>query len=717
MIKFNMSYSSYSLYKKNQRLFYYKQIAKIPPTDKIYTCYGKSGNIVHNYLELFASNKPLFDIGKKWVSEGLDQDLDLFENPLSLPKYISCINEGKNIINNYQKLGYRFKCEEEIFFHYKNNINIKGIIDVVLRKDEKTVLLDYKTSNNKNKGEFHDQMLFYSWIYYEKYKTIPDLCVWKYLKTGQEDKITPTLKDINDFKNKIYGIIDEIIEKGNDESKYPITTDINELNSPFNEYISLMTSKPQPKEERKKDIQKETIVIDIIGPELKLSGLDEEIEKDIAMEFSYEMKGSYFIVKNMKKKGINTDGWKRFYNFRKQTLPIGFLNRLKEFLTEQGYEIIVNDKRPTLRLYPMPSKLHGIDLFEHQKNASDYAMENKILTIELATAGGKTVIGGEIIRRSKGLSVFFVDRDVLLTQTVEEFKNFFGEEIGIISEGKYDIKKINVAMIQTANSLMKKKDSLFMKFLANVKTLIIDEAHGANSKSYVKLGKSVLNARYRIGLTGTYETIEEDSMVVESVVGLNSFKIEDKELVEKGIIMKPKIYFFKYKSRSLSGSSYHDYYDKMITNNESRNDMLLDLVKKFHNKKMIILVDKIKHGKYLESLIPDSVFIHGEVDSITREKWLDEVKGGQRKIIIGTSSIIKKGLNIKCLNCGINATGNDGKTTSLQSLGRILRTDDGKEQPIYIDFYDEGEYFFEHTQNRIKHFKSRGHEVKTLQSK
>jgi superfamily II DNA or RNA helicase len=462
----------------------------------------------------------------------------------------------------------------------------------------------------------------------------------------------------------------------------------------------------------------DSIKLIIKSANLYLENPDVALIQHLIKDFSYELKDAYWIKRALLKRGIK--GYQaliHFYNIKHNSLPIGFYNSLIKNLTQKGYEITVDDQRQELREYIMPERLIGKELRQYQIDAVNYVMNNKITFLQLPTSSGKTLIAGEVIRRNKGLTLFIVDRNILLTQTMNEFERLFQCKIGNITEGEMNIKLINVATIQTLNSLLKQKNKELINYLANVKTYILDESHVAASSSYMRVSKYVVNADIRLGLSASYEREDGRQMDIESCVGKPEFIINVNDLIEQDYIMKPEIMFFHYSHELVDCYNYHDAYNKRIVNAIYRNILILNLVNKFKNYNILIIISKIEHGKYLNSKIQNSVFIHGNVEQTEREKWLDDMKLNRGKIIIGTASIIGKGLDIPSLDVMINATGNLSAITTIQSLGRVLRKHEGKNKAYYIDFMDIGDYFKEHTNKRMEVLKQQGYEIKTLVKK
>ena len=699
---FNLSYSSLSLYRQSPRTFYYSYIKKLPPPDKTNQVYGKAGNVAHKALECYVQKIP-FDAEKEWVKKRLDTEVGFNDLPLSFPIYKKCIDKGESVIDMYKELGYDIKVEEKFLFPYKEGINIKGFVDVVASKNDTIVLMDWKTNSSLTKGVHKEQRLFYCWLYYKQYGVIPKLTKWYYLKLDRADKDIFSLKHIQAFEKEMSELIDEIIAKGDNAEEY----DIGDIDNPFNGYKSLMQT-PIIKKEAPKDM---TITIQNSKPSLKIEGelLDKEMKDQLSEEFSYLLKDAFFIKKHT---SHAFDGYKKFFSVKKSELPIGFLDRLIRFFEDRKIKYVIIDKRIELRKFPMPSKMNGIILRDYQEKAVKFVMKNKITFLEIATSAGKTLIAAEIIRRNEGLTLFIVDRGILLEQTKKEFKDALNMDIGVITEGKIDLKVINIATIQTLNSLLDRKDKTLIKILANVKTLILDEGHTAAAKTFVKVSKYVINANIRLGMSGTFDRPDGNSMVIESVVGRPIFKIDAKEMIEKGHIMKPIIHFYEQKAVNCDSlTTYPEYYDAGIVDNENRNDKIVELVNQYKDKNVLILIHKINHGLILQERLEGSVFIKGDVDKEDRERWIEQMKRGEISTMIGTSSIVGKGLNIPSLDIIINATGNLSNITTIQSLGRILRKFKGKDRPIYIDFMDNLKHLKNHSYERVEILKQQGHSV------
>lgn len=146
---------------------------------------------------------------------------------------------------------------------------------------------------------------------------------------------------------------------------------------------------------------------------------------------------------------------------------------------------------------------------------------------------------------------------------------------------------------------------------------------------------------------------------------------------------------------------YGNVYKQAIVENEARNAQIVLMANKFYKsgRKILILVKQIAHGKLLEKLIPDSIFLHGSTGKKKRQKHLDLMREGKPQITIA-SVIFDEGIDCKPLNTLILAGGGKSPTRALQRIGRILRPYEGKIDAIAVDFMDNCKYMQSHSSKR-----------------
>ena len=139
------------------------------------------------------------------------------------------INKKNNkfIVLDYKTRGFPLK-ENDIM-----KIGLKGIIDLQATKKEGSefVIIDYKTSNSIDKGEnFERQALFYNMLLHKKKNIIPSKTIFHYLKLNAVKEHVFSLEDVEEFKEELNRIADQLLDSGTDIKNYPI----GEINDIFN---------------------------------------------------------------------------------------------------------------------------------------------------------------------------------------------------------------------------------------------------------------------------------------------------------------------------------------------------------------------------------------------------------------------------------------------------------------------------------------------------
>jgi len=178
--------------------------------------------------------------------------------------------------------------------------------------------------------------------------------------------------------------------------------------------------------------------------------------------------------------------------------------------------------------------------------------------------------------------------------------------------------------------------------------------------------------------------------------------------------MQPTIYVISPGTREYNDGGTKNYaavYSEYIVENKLRNKTVADYAKSFYdkNRKTLILVTQVKHGKILRDLIrehDDKVeLLTGEVDFEIRTALIEKMKKGKLHTIIGTS-LADEGLDIPIIDTLILAGGGKSSVRALQRIGRVLRIHPEKQQPIVIDFYDYVRFLLGHSKKRLAIYKT-----------
>ena len=350
----------------------------------------------------------------------------------------------------------------------------------------------------------------------------------------------------------------------------------------------------------------------------------------------------------------------------------------------------------------------GSFIFEpYQKDQIYTALKYRRGILDAITGTGKTVVAMGIIKALHlRPTLILLSSTDLLYQTQEVLQKTFRMPIGIIGDKKKDIQQITIALTQ---SLSKWNHYDIEETFKDLALVITDEAHHAQSNSYIDILKAI-KCSYRIGLTGTPKEPQKNLGYYFKVAGilgpiLHRVKVSDapKRLVS------PHLKILSYKQNPYA--KYIDWpwiYEWGIVRNVDRNQKLLGAVRYYtaRNKSVLIIVRRINHGEILQKMMPSLPFVQGKDDAETRRTIKQYVQGKAHAAI--STTIFGEGVDMPELDVVIIAGGYSSDQAAIQYAGRVLRRTANKSEGIIIDFRDIGHTILKrHFYNRYKHYKER----------
>lgn len=717
-ITFNISASSYSMYKNSPLEFYYTYIIKSDYDTETNKSYGLAGTIVHSFLERYIKgiiNDNFEDLfNEEWEKNGLNNLYGFNGNILDNQKYIDAIKYGMKLIKKIYKYGGIQEEYIEMPFYYDNNveIKIKGYIDFLANTENgKHIIVDWKTNSSLSDFAIHAKM--YHLLYLKKYKKMPLSACYEYICTGKKKVYRFTLEEIQAFEQELVSFCKTISAAGKDISKY----DLGNIESPFNQHAKKCFIE-MDKRASNTPINC-TLKYNVLHFD---SSLPEKLKKAILLKYSYFKDGVTF---SMGYKNGNWDGRKYFYNMNKNTLPYGFINNLDELIHDFNEAFSTNyvlniiderDKRVTEMVYNTPFKDNNIKLRYYQEEAVIKALDKKVGILALGCSAGKTIIAADIIKKLNRRTLFLVNRIELAEQTKEELENYLGIEIGLMTEGELSIdKQITIASVQTIHAIINRKDettNMLKKYLYNVSLCVADEVQCVkDSGMYRSVYSNLHNVVYIIGLSGTPFRTQNDTLEMNALEGFPIYTKLTDELTKEGFLCPSKCLFLKI-CNVHDKDNYNEAYMDAIVNNELRNNVIREVVEVYgENKKILILTRRLKHTEILHELIPNSLVITGSTNKSKRKKDYETFKNNNGFILIGTSKIFSAGINIPSLDIIINASAHKSSIDSIQIVGRVKRKHEGKKVGYYIDFKDNGKFLDKAAKERMHILGLYGEEV------
>jgi superfamily II DNA or RNA helicase len=245
--------------------------------------------------------------------------------------------------------------------------------------------------------------------------------------------------------------------------------------------------------------------------------------------------------------------------------------------------------------------------------------------------------------------------------------------------------------------------------------VIGDEAHLFKAQSLTSILSSCVNARYRIGLTGTLDGTKTHKLVLEGLFGQVERVTTTKELMDnkqladftiKCLILKHDDEICKL----MKGKTYQEEIEYLILN-ESRNKFIKNLAVSLKGNSLILYQYVDKHGKILYDMLTKTenigdrkiFFVYGKTDTETREQVRRITEEENDAIIVASYGTFSTGINIRNLHNIIFASPSKSRVRNLQSIGRGLRIGDNKTEAVLYDIADDLRYK-NHLNFTLKHF-------------
>lgn len=286
----------------------------------------------------------------------------------------------------------------------------------------------------------------------------------------------------------------------------------------------------------------------------------------------------------------------------------------------------------------------------------------------------------------------------------------FNDKTAKMQLNKYVVELDKI--IERKNKKKFKKYKEMMDFVESVKVAIHDEAHEINGDTIYNTMSKLVNAQYRIALTGTVD--KSNKMMwqkMQAVYNQIICKVSNDHLIEEGYSSRPVLHMVTIKEpKDIEVSNnYMEVYQKGIVENEYRNDIIAKLVQGYVNTKpggVLISVSRLEHGENIQRLLKDygieSDFTHGELAQEDREEYLRKFSNKESRVLIA-SSILDQGVDVKSIGMLVLASGGKSLRQNLQRIGRGLRLNgiDGN-QVIVFDFIDKtNKYLLDHSKKRM----------------
>lgn len=236
------------------------------------------------------------------------------------------------------------------------------------------------------------------------------------------------------------------------------------------------------------------------------------------------------------------------------------------------------------------------------------------------------------------------------------------------------------------------------KAFRSIGTVIVDEVHLILAEKLARC-MQCLFPRYLIGLSATPYRPDGLDKLFDLYFGPNKVI---RKLHRKHIVYRVDTGFKPVIEKGPNGRINWNSVLESQADNVDRNNLIIKIVKKFHDRIFIIPVKRISQGEYLLNELT------AQGESVTSLLGSNQEFNKDARILIGTLSKIGTGFDHARLNTLLLAT--DVQEYFIQYLGRIFRTQDS--ECIVFDLLDNSKILMQHYLTRKEVYETHGGIIK-----
>lgn len=362
-----------------------------------------------------------------------------------------------------------------------------------------------------------------------------------------------------------------------------------------------------------------------------------------------------------------------------------------------------------------------VPLFGYQREAVEVMRHKSCGILKSPCGSGKTQMGIALAAALSRKTLWITHTQDLLAQSYERAARYFPREtLGKISEGRVQAgSHMTFATVQTLCRLD------LEKYRSCWDVVIVDECHRlAGTPAKVTMFYKVMNslaARHKYGLSATVHRSDGLIRSTFAVLGPVEHQVPEEAVAEKTMQVRIR----RRDTGVRAGLSCLDTdgtleYARLLsclTGSRERNGMIIrDLVENSGHYNLI-LSDRLEHLRLLMDRLPEelkavSAMIDGKMTSRKarreREQAIEDMRAGRKHYLFASFSLAKEGLDIPRLDRLYMATPKKDYAVVTQSIGRIARRFEGKEDAVCLDYVDDIQFCENQWKRRRAHYRKAG---------
>ncbi|MEN8139910.1 MAG: DEAD/DEAH box helicase [Thermodesulfobacteriota bacterium] len=322
----------------------------------------------------------------------------------------------------------------------------------------------------------------------------------------------------------------------------------------------------------------------------------------------------------------------------------------------------------------------------YQEEAVAKVLARQFGVLESGTGSGKTVMALAVIAARRQPTLILVHTKELLYQWQERIKQFMGLEAALVGDGHHDLGPLTVAIVNSARRRLPELTPYFGH-------LVVDECHRVPASLFTEV-VTAFDCCFMLGLSATAFRRDGLSRLINIYLGDLVHRVDGGDLAASGAVLRPKLiqhpttFTFRYRD------NYQDMLKALTSDLDRNGQIVADICQEAKASAHAILVvsDRVAHCQEIVAQLTaagvQAGLLTGRTSSDERLAVVEQVKGGQLRVLVSTIQLIGEGFDCPGLATLFLTTPIKFSGRLLQVVGRILRPAQDKEARVH-DYVDQ----------------------------
>ena len=363
----------------------------------------------------------------------------------------------------------------------------------------------------------------------------------------------------------------------------------------------------------------------------------------------------------------------------------------------------------------------SVNLYDYQEEAVNIMELCGYGILQSPAGSGKTQMGIALAVKLKRKVLWLTHTQDLLKQSYDRASMYIDKSLlGTITAGKVNIGAgMTFATVQT----LAKQDLAQYKYMWDA--IIVDECHRvAGTPTAMTQFSKVINSlacRYKYGLSATVHRADGMIKCTHMLLGDVKHIVPDEKVKDKVMAVSVKRVDtnegIPMDALDTDGTINYTRLISKLAEKTSRNMSIVSNLVAEPEHYHLILSDRLAQLKLIYDMLPADLqekacIIDGTMTSkkgkAEREQAIEDMRAGKKHFLFASYKLAKEGLDIPRLDRLHLATPQKDYAIIVQSVGRIARTFQGKQQPICFDYVDSFKMAENMYKARCRHYRKCG---------